>query len=279
MATKDPLKLSVKEKALLAQKALMGTPEKQKPGPPVPRKPKPGSAAATPVLTSPPMEDTGETTPSSSMSPEEKRMKRAQSLDDDIGGESPQQSRRKLPPGAFNMMRMGGIPILGGPAGERSRCATVSTSDFSDRDRNSLERHISPEDLQNGNSHDETGSHEHTDGSANEKSPPTRPRPVPPVKSRSVDELEPPRSTESPSATPPTPAKFQHGDSAESAPPASTPEETGGDSRVEVDCDVVLTWTPDVTAAWLSKIGLGAHQQVFLEKGIQGYMLFDIDGH
>ncbi len=242
---KDPSKLSVKEKALLAQKVLLGTPEKQKPGPPVPRKPKPGSAATTPVVTNPSISE--DTPTSSSMSPEEKRMKRAQSMDDNIGGGSPQQSRRKLPPGAFNMM--GGVPMLGGRA-ERSRCATVSTSEFDDHDRNSLERHVSPEELRNANSREEATEQDQTDGLASERTQP------------------------SPSATPPTPGKLRHGESAESSVPmATTPEEAG------VDCEVVLTWTPDVTAAWLSQIGLGEHQQVFIEKGIQGYMLFDIDGH
>ncbi len=47
----------------------------------------------------------------------------------------------------------------------------------------------------------------------------------------------------------------------------------------EVNFDVVLSWTPDVTVAWLKQVGLGSHQEAFLEKEIHGGMLFDIDGH
>jgi len=40
----------------------------------------------------------------------------------------------------------------------------------------------------------------------------------------------------------------------------------------------VLSWTSDHVAAWLMKIGLGHYQQMFTDKGIQGFMLFDLDG-
>ena len=46
-----------------------------------------------------------------------------------------------------------------------------------------------------------------------------------------------------------------------------------------MDLDIVLMWTPGVTSAWLKQVGLGSYQQLFLEKDIQGYMLFDMDGH
>ena len=56
-------------------------------------------------------------------------------------------------------------------------------------------------------------------------------------------------------------------------------EATDGGEDGEVDLDIVLTWTPGVTPAWLKQVGLGSYQQLFLEKDIQGYMLFDMDGH
>ena len=56
-------------------------------------------------------------------------------------------------------------------------------------------------------------------------------------------------------------------------------EATDGGEGGEVDLVVVLMWTHDVTSAWLKQEELGSYQQLFLEKNIQGYMLFDMDGH
>ena len=40
----------------------------------------------------------------------------------------------------------------------------------------------------------------------------------------------------------------------------------------------VLTWRSDHITTWLMKIGLGQYQQMFTDKGIQGFTLFDLDG-
>jgi len=45
-----------------------------------------------------------------------------------------------------------------------------------------------------------------------------------------------------------------------------------------LDYNQVLSWTSGHVAAWLMKIGLGHYQQMFTDKGIQGFMLFDLDG-
>lgn len=257
----DPSKLSVKEKALLAQKALMSTPEKPKPGPPrVARKPKP--TPGTPVLSP--------ETPEEGMSMES-RIRRAQSVDDGTGG-SPQQ-KRKLPPGAINMLRMGAIPMFG-PSADRGRSVIVATSDS----RNSLEGGMSSA-LRNSDIPGE-GGEEGTDApsevASNERSP---------FHAVSVLPVQKPSPNDSgaeldDSTSPQAPPKFEHKDSDATTPASPMAKEVGGAGAefTAADYDFVLMWTPDVTASWLGHVGLGSHGQAFAEKGIQGYMLFDIDG-
>ena len=247
----DPSKLSVKEKALLAQKALMATPEKApKPGPPrVARKPKTPNPG-TPVLGP---ETTEEDASVGS------RMRRAQSVEDEIG-ESP-QTKKKLPPGAINMFRMGAVPMFG-PAPDRGRSATVSTSDPIARERNSLERRgVSPNpEIPEGEEEPDAP----TEAPSTERSPfhaaPSKPSP-------NDSEAELLEDSESPQAPP----KFEHKDTVPTA-------DEGVELAAEVDYDCVLTWTPEVTAAWLGKVGLPSHGQAFVDKGIHGYLLFDLDG-
>lgn len=233
-ATKDPSKLSVKEKAMLAQKALMSTPERHKPGPPIPRKPKP-----TPTSGS--TENIRESTPT------DDRLKRAQSMDDEIGS-SPQLQRRKLPPGAFNMMMMGGVSMFGPPSHGRS-----------------AERQTHPHAEEDGVDEADNGEDPSNAGDKLESS---------------LDDVRGDSDTRiSPASTPPTSTRVRHQDSdfIESSTAEDSPPEPR--SSAGVDYEVVLTWTPDVTASWLEQVGLGSYQQAFVEKGIHGYMLFDMDGH
>jgi hypothetical protein len=261
----DPSKLSVKEKALLAQKALMATPEKgPKPGPPrVARKPKPIPGAHEDVS------EEGESIV--------KQMRRAQSVDDEIrggggGGGSPPHPKKKLPPGAINMFRMGAVPMFG-PAPDRERSATVSTSDPIARERNSQERQVTapgpliPEREEEEVEEGEDG----TDAPVAdvERSPIHAVQEIPARTSPDDSDAEILDESESPQV----PSKFNHSSSDSTPTPAS-----GVEFTAEVDNSLVLTWSPEVTASWLCKVGLGSHGQTFLEKEIHGYLLFDMDG-
>lgn len=291
-AGKDPLKLSVKEKALLAQKTLlgsgtpekhipglvaMGTPERHKPGPPIPRKPKP-TPTSTP-LTSP-----DEHHPSEHRL-NEASVRRAKSIEDDIGA-SPQH-KKKLPPGAFNMMMMGGVSVFGpspGGSSERGRSATVSTFEPGNRERNSLERErgahddsLEPRTPADILEEENRGEEEETTDDSPQKRVEQSPSQI--RHTLNKPPLDDTGAGSDTSMTPPMPSKHAHahggGESVDSGAGA-------GGARgpaTEVDYNTVLTWTPDITCSWLEQVGLGAHQQVFAEKGIQGYMLFDMDGH
>lgn len=249
----DPSKLSVKEKALLAQKALASTPENLKPGPPrVARKPKP--TPGTPIRSPETPEDGG-----LSM---ESKIRRAQSVEEEG---SPHQ-KRKLPPGAINMFRMGAVPMFG-PGSDRGRGSFVATSDPVARERNSVEGDIS------GTGIEENGG-EATDAPADQRSSFHAVQVLPVPKPSSADDSG---ADLDDSTSPQAPPKFEH----DVITPASPTAKGGGGEELaaEVDLDCVLTWTPDVTAAWLGQVGLGGYRQAFVEKEIHGYMLFDIDGH
>ena len=263
LSQKDPSKLTIKEKALLAQKMLSSTPEKIKPGPPVPRKPKPAVATPEPPSDAPPV----------GVSSTE-RMKRTQSMDDDLGA-SPQNQRKKLPPGAFNMMMMGGVSVFGPGAADRGRSATVSTTDPVARERNSLERDMhlranSPR-VEESTIQEESRGVDSVDGpSAESEAKTPHADLMPPVKMASLDEDGPEFDSEAVNEPPSVDTSVQ---------PSANGASDEATSAANVDYNLVLTWTPDVTAAWLSKVGLGSYQQVFVERGVQGYMLFDLDGH
>ncbi len=40
-----------------------------------------------------------------------------------------------------------------------------------------------------------------------------------------------------------------------------------------------LVWTSSVVGLWVDRIGLGRYQSVFVEIGVAGGSLFDMDGH
>ena len=44
-----------------------------------------------------------------------------------------------------------------------------------------------------------------------------------------------------------------------------------------MDLNTVLTWNAEVVGVWLDSVGLGQYKELFV--GVQGYMLFDMDGH
>ena len=270
---KDPSELSVKEKALLAQQAI----EKPKFPPPVPRKP------SKPHL----HEDCPPATTDSQGSP---LRERAKSFDTTLEA-SPGHQAKKLPPGAFNLA----LPFGGSHGQIRGRSATVSTEEPDSREQ-SLE--ISGEHKEMLIHYFKTG-----EGPRDETDAPQRPqdasappkRPPPPFQKRPSDER----------VTVPTPKHYRQQEAVDGEVDAHVTQDTvmaTNDSRPELihsedanpllqagvhgsspepeilDYNQVLSWTSDHVAAWLMKIGLGHYQQMFTDKGIQGFMLFDLDG-
>lgn len=248
---KDPSNLSVKEKALLAHKVLMSAQDKPRPGgPPIPRKPKPAVATPTSAGTGlDPLEARRE-------SIGEDQRRGSTSIAEDAGNmKASPMHKKKLPPGAFNMMMMGAV-FGPGHSADRQRSATVCTSESGGRER--AERETSPDQALQ----------EEDEGNESHAALLTKP---------SMDE-ESGSDVGSTSASPVVHPKFKQRSGSTDDRPDGTDGTDGGESGA-VDYDVVLTWTPDVTAAWLGQVGLASYQQPFLEKGIQGYMLFDMDGH
>ena len=253
---KDPSKLTVKEKALLAQKVLMTAPDRPKPGgPPIPRKPKP----TVPT----PSESTADSSQTTSEAVGDSPRRGPASVEQDNSKASP-VPRRKLPAGAFNIM--GGVPMFGPlHTADRVRSATTSAVDHNRREESR-----------------ETGFH-------SQEVSPEHPMVIHEDQNESMDDSSDAQvssSTNEPAKSedvaPPTAQANTEASSAEEAKkePVEEPSDIpDGPDLVVVDNEVVLTWTPDVTVAWLKQVGLGSCHQVFLEKEIQGYMLFDIDGH
>ena len=258
---KDPSELSVKEKALLAQKML----EKRKGQTPplVPRKPSkpmgaPDQAAANSNLEVLPMHE---------------RTKSFDKL------QSSPKKVKKILPGAVN--------IFGSPM--RVRSATVST-DEPDTRRESIERsgehgrypELSMEPLPK----------EDIDAPLSEAKVPPK-RPPPPVLKKLSDE-KPTKSS--------SPKQQRYGTPTSDLDKSSSSEldlaadsSTGDLARSEdsnpllqaavhspassdLNYDNVLEWSSDLVAIWLTKIGLEHHKQIFQDEGIQGIMLFDLDG-
>ena len=221
---KDPLKLNIRDKALLAQKVLMNTPDKPKPGaPPVSRKPRPHVTSADSL--------------DPRNEPVEKAPVKSAVEDEDTARGSPMY-KRKLPPGAFNMMGGMASQVHGQLHKKKSM-----DDDLSDEPGHTVS---SPPPVQPKHRLNSTTDERDTD-EVDLGEPASKPAPEPVSEPAPIAVAEPP----------PKPV----------AKPAS------------VDNNVVLTWSPDVTATWLGQVGLASLQQLFLDREIQGYMLFDIDGH
>ena len=266
---KDPSELTVKEKALLAQKAVgaLGH-DKTKLPPPVPRKPKPGHGGD------------GDAPPINS----EYDRGRSQSIDEKEevqGHPSPMHSRKKLPPGAVNIMA--GLAL---PSAERGRSLTVSTTEPDARERNSLGRNASLQDYspekENGVKSSSQEALEQTDhGSPTKplpKTPPKRP-PLPMQKKPSNERPANVDSADNESDTSPALGRKTDGAAEDGGEDESHDQshDTGGGEESVMDLNTVLTWNPDVVGQWLNSVGLGQYQELFV--GVQGYMLFDMDGH
>lgn len=226
----------------------------------------------------------------------EPSFRRTKSFDNELEA-SP--CRKKLPIGGVNVMGNLGFPGLvshdHGPVShdhgllshdneQRERSLTVSTSEPGERERNSLKRHlVGPGPSFEGSA--ELDSHNETDDDAGDTQAKPHPpkRPPPPAKVN-----KPPLVNDHQQRvvagdgfkgeSPPVITKYNDSDvdSPELKPRSGRHDDA---TSKELNYNEVLTWTPDHVGAWLRKIGLGQYHQIFIDRVIQGYMLFDLDGH
>lgn len=251
LRNKDPWKLSVKEKALLAQKAISSTEKPKMPPPPVARKPKPHHDEE------PSVDSDG-------------RQSRERSRSFDYLEQDSPRRVRKLPPGAFNI----GLPAVG-PGAFRVRSTTVASTESDSRENSvePLEEHQTSSDPR----HRQEG----VEGSQPvAKAPPKRP--PPPVTRRQSDEKP---ASKYPSKHTAQTAELQSSQEDLTADTSSVDllDETdqvdaAGMSDGGLNPEMVLVWGCDEVASWLRQIGLGQYHQLFTDKGIRGNMLFDLDG-
>ena len=258
---KDPSQLPVKERMMLAQKAM------KKPPPVLPKKSPvrihAESDPSGPKFLSQPEGETDEL-PSTRYSHD---------------FEASPRHVRKLPPGAFNM----GLPGMAPFGAPRQRSHTVATSRENSLDREGGEDHMQMMHLQREAEMD-MGSREALDTEDVElKFPPRRP-PLP--KKRTSSDEKPAHGSPRNNPTPAT-----AGLSAAAEETEERADTDGGDSPLlqggeygtlpdpaKLDFDQVLSWSPVQVASWMNRIGLGQHTKVVLDRGVQGHKLFDLDG-
>ena len=284
IAEKDPSELTVKEKALLAQQAM----DKTKAPPPVPRKPSFDAeyhAGLNDIHNSP-------------------LRQRAKSFDTSLE-ESPRHQAKKLPPGAFNLA----LPFGGSHGQIRGRSITAPEDpenreqglETSDEHREAAIHYFKAGD----------GSRDEVDApqrKPNAGIPPKRP-PPPFLKRPSDERVTPKHSRQQEDAetdhhgtqdaetdhhgTQDAETDHHGTQDAETTTNGLRPELTHSEDAnpllqagvhgsspdpESLDYNEVLMWRTDHIAAWLMKIGLGQYQQLFTDKGIQGFTLFDLDG-
>ena len=255
---KDPSELSVREKTLLAQKML----EKQKEHPPpsVPQKPSRPAYDHDPAIETSPVRD------------------RAKSFDK---LENSPKRMVKILPGAINIF---GMPM-------RMRSATVATDepDAMAR-RESIERseeyypELPTEPLPR----------EDIDARfPQSRAPPPPKKPPPPMLKRPSDEKPPVPEYQhyETSTSILDQINFSELDIAADSPTAdltptnesnplfqAAPDDPQLPEPSKISYDNILEWSSDHVAIWLTEIGLGQYKQLFQDRGIQGVMLFDLDG-
>lgn len=257
---KDPSQLSVKERMELAQKAMV-----KKPPPVIPKKPSSRVHTDDPAI------------PKSLSQPEAEETELPEtrySYDNEL---SPRPVKR-LPPGAFNIGLLGMTPF--GVARQRSNTVATSRDHSQDRDTDDDCREQIQKEAES-----DVGSSEVLDTDDVEiKLPPKRP-PLPTKRTLSNEK--------------PLHLSTRNNDALDEAPPPSAPSDSidprmetdGGDSPIlqagphgtlpdpsGLDYDQVLTWSPTQVASWMNRIGVSQHAKVFLDRGVQGNKLFDMDG-
>ena len=267
---RDPMELTVKEKAQLAGRALQAA-DKAKFAPPVPRKPKSSSTDDQIGVGRDP-----EVPPS--------RL-RAKSFDDFLD-ESPKR-KRKLPPGAFNM----GLPI--GPAQMRSPSNPTDEREHGhpahDAETDTVHPSVTAEVTCN-----EPPSLDNPDSQASSSRPllpctPSKEPKFPPKRPPPPQHKPAPEDHSAPLAL--NQISPQHHDETADTSVVSSADLLEPSPRVEdsevrpsvvspenLDFEQILLWTPEHVVLWLERIGLQQHRQVFVDRGIRGHMLFDLDG-
>ena len=251
--TKDPSQLSVKERMELARQ--------KQPPPVVPKKPSGRPHVDSDLRSlSQPEGDEGEHS----------------GVRHSVNNDPSPRHVRRLPPGAFNMMGMT-------PFGQRPRSHTVATSREPSLDRDMAEEYKEQMEKEGEKDRGSTEAIETDDIEI--KFPPKRP-PPPHTKrtssnekpallaSRSTDVLLETAPTPPPSAPSPETQEEEtdSGDTLHTGEHGTLPDPTG------LDYDQVLTWSPVDVASWMTRIGASQHAKVFLNRGVQGNKLFDMDG-
>ena len=273
---KDPSELTVKEKMMLAQQAMVKQAEYKSKGlpPPVRRRPQLSAKAESLDI------DVEDSPVRKGMEDEvDANMERSQSVDD-LLDESPKRQPKKLPPGAFKLGIPMGIP-MGIPGDNRTRSYTVGSA-TTDNSRSSLEESLEAKRESRSSEDQKNNDDERLEDEEKEEEMPKEE--VVPVEYKTVESEEPSDIT-----TMSTPEVSGHDmssmNSMEDLAEDDTLEtnealletQTSRSANMQADAEQVLYWTPEVVGIWLDGINLGQYAQVIKEKDIKGYALFDMD--
>lgn len=290
---KDPSELTVKEKRLLAQQAMVKQAEYRSKGvaPPIRKKPPLAATKSSSVDVQPESAMPERQAKRESHNEEEEEgtsMGKSKSLENLADDEetTPKRQPRKLPPGAFNI----GIP-MGLPGDARHRSYTVASGTSSESDAPSKQEvtseEVPPIPPKEGEEKEVVEKEEEEEEEQEEDTPPN----IEP-KERRNSEASPQQEFESQISTPESSRKNPPSNSASmdnlsgaSADELDSPDFNEAEllrgssvsSSAKPDLEQVLYWTPEVVGIWLGSVGLGSYASSFKEKSIKGYMMFDLD--
>lgn len=290
---KDPAELTVKEKMMLAQQAMAKQAEYKSKGmaPPVRKKmvPLPKSSSID-VSDSPTRQKRG-----SKVEDEDKKgedepdgpgtMERSKSMEE-LDEVTPKKQPRKLPPGAFNI----GIP-MGLPGEMRHRSYTVASGTSTDSNEHTQSTEEQPAQPENEETNDDPEI-SRSDTQISDKSQPS-PQTTPgttPKKSPMTTPIHSGNAESSPEISKklPSSSSADNLDYSEDELDGPSPEidqeemlrgASHNTSSATPDFENVLFWSSEVVGMWLGNIGLGSHAGAFKEKGVKGYLLFDLDNN
>ncbi len=201
--------------------------------------------------------------------------RRSKSLENEL--EVSPLPRRKLPAGAVNIM--GFLPVASqlkqhdSEGDLRERSCTVSTTEPRAREGNTLKRQIERQESSPINAHPEDTPPVQDEVPSiieSKKIPPKRP-PPPAKKPPNGDQVDGISSDDFDSdASPMVATKMDHSEGVSAS---------GVGGSEDVDCTRVLSWSVENVGMWVESIGLGRFRNVFVERGVLGHVLFDVDGH
>ena len=288
---KDPAELTVKEKMMLAQQAMAKQAEYKSKGmaPPVRKKMVPLPKSSSIDVSDSPTKQKRE----SKMEDDDKKedevdggtMERSKSMED-LDDVTPKRQPRKLPPGAFNI----GIP-MGLPGETRHRSYTVASGASTDSNEHTQSTEEQPAQAEN-EEHNDDPEISRSDTQVSDKSQPspqTTPKTTPkkspmttPIHSGTA-ESSPEISKKLPSSSSADNLDYSEDELDGPSPEIDQEEMLRGASHITSsatpDLENVLFWSPEVVGMWLGNIGLGSHAGAFKEKGVKGYLLFDMDNN